>query len=67
MYWRFRQNSLRLFNEFKRRRCFFRFCNRIHKLIYAEKFKNRRGKFVLKDFKLNKNPELISCRKKEIK
>ena len=39
----------------------------IHKLIYAEKFKNRRGKFVLKDFKLNKNPELISCRKKEIK
>lgn len=38
----------------------------IHKLIYAEKYRNR-GQFVLKEYKLSKNTNLISTNKKEIK
>ena len=38
----------------------------IHKLLYAEKFHNR-GKYVMKEYHLSKNKDLVSTTKKEIK
>lgn len=38
----------------------------VHKLIYAEKFRDR-GKYVLKEYHESKNTNLISTNKKEIK
>ena len=38
----------------------------LHKLLYAEKFKER-GKYVLKEFKFSKNKDLVSSVKKDIK